>query len=1474
MRKNCKHVLLTFLIFFLLFIDIRVAKIKSFKQWNLEKLKKEEFVSGEVLVKFKKNINEKSIEGISFKKIGTKFNIYHIKLKGGVSVEEAIEKYKNDPNVEYAEPNFIRHLCLVPNDTRFTEQWGLDNTGQTVNGVAGKSDADIDAVEAWGIGTGNNDIVIAVIDTGVSGDHPDLTDNMWVNSDEIHGDWVDNDRNGYIDDYSGWDFVDGDNSPFDYEGHGTHVAGIIAAAGNNSKGISGVNWTARIMPIKIFSPDGATSSDIIKAVNYAIDNDADVINAGFGGDEFSQAERDAISASNSAGLLFIAAAGNDSVDNDTYPSYPASYDVPNIIAVAASGQDDALAYFSNYGSVSVDVASPGENIYSAVPARKCVWLDDFDDGNMSGWTTSGINNKWGLTTKSSVSGNYSLADSPSGNYADNTDSYAVTPCINLSGEKGAALKFKMKWSLETDEDAIFVGINEAGVDTTAWLGYLTGGSDDYYELDAGISKWDGKSISVVFRMYSGKSSTYDGVYIDDVEITAYSSSYSGTEYDYKDGTSMAAPYVSGLAGLIRSVSPSLTNLQIKRLILEKVDILPGLQKKVLTGGRINAYSAVSTSVVPKRLLSMTVTQADTTDVLFGTNNNPVLILDIVVDGCLGSLNLNSIQVDSQRTLDGDIAVNGARIWRSQSSVFDTAAAIQIGSGKNSNDSIWHDINYDLPAGHTYIFVTYDVSSQSIFGNFIDASIPANGVNIGGFTYSAGTWDPAGSRKISSVRTMTIGEIGSYYSFLSPIFNSSFENDKRYSRSASLYKPEEIKTAGVIKKICYKKQDTTGLNSGANELSIYLKETTDSSLSNLEWDALFSGSKQVYTSNSQTFPSDTGWVDFNFGTTTFNYNGTQNLLILVSWHRLGTLSGSTMKWCYDDIHSYDDNSRYGSSAYAPVHLHSPLGFRPYLQFEIDMPFVDGVAPVPNIISLGPSTARIEITSCLAYDNTPPIYYQIEGQFFDGSNWTTAGGVSNYDFSTTCAVPWIDDGLLTNGLYRYRQILKDSASPVHYDTGNWSEMAALVDSPTDSDIFITNVGRNGLKVGVNSFLPVPSGYGATGIYFDMVKGGDQDSGWVADMSVNYINLLPNTQYGWKVKYRNYKGVETGYNSTEKKVYTLALPPSDLSPVDVRKDSVLLEWIGSGAGRFQMERAADSAGIYTVLDGGITSTSYRDTCLTVDNTYWYRVSGFNGDGVITEAAKILRVDVVNNQVPSVSLSGAPDNGHGPLLVNFTANAQDNDGYIVNYKWDFEADGVYDTTTASNIISHTYNGPGVYTITVMVKDNNGAAPVSTITVTVLPPNNPPVVGLLTASVESGYVPLYVEFSASGYDNDGNIVKYEWDVDGDGIYDLSGSKANYTYTNAGMYNVCTKVVDDDGAEAKLSKTINVTKIPDSSLQGNLDTVSSGSENCVDGHDLYIMGKAFGSAPSDLNWKPLANTNGDLIIDGDDLVILAANFGK
>ena len=333
----------------------------------------EEYVPGEVLVKFKPVQEEKDlihtlrvkIRAVKAKKF--KINdVYKVNLVSGTSVESAIAAAYTDPNVEYAEPNYVITLdSTIPNDTSFSSLYGLHNTGQT----GGTADADIDAPEAWDIVREVPDnIIIAVIDTGADYNHPDLSENMWVNSDEIQGNNIDDDGNGYIDDYRGWDFVNNDNDPFDGHSHGTHCSGTIAAVGNNSKGVVGVAWRAKIMPLKFLSDSGSGStSDAIEAVQYATANGAKIMSNSWGGGGFSQALKDAITASHNAGAIFVAAAGNSGGNNDSTPHYPSSYDVDSVIAVAATDNKDALASFSCYGAVSVDIAAPGVSIYSTVP---------------------------------------------------------------------------------------------------------------------------------------------------------------------------------------------------------------------------------------------------------------------------------------------------------------------------------------------------------------------------------------------------------------------------------------------------------------------------------------------------------------------------------------------------------------------------------------------------------------------------------------------------------------------------------------------------------------------------------------------------------------------------------------------------------------------------------------------------------------------------------------------------------------------------------------------------------------------------------------------------------------------------------------------------------------------------------------------------------------------------------------------------
>ncbi len=332
------------------------------------------YVSGEVLVQFHPGVSQRLVQvihgfvGATSIKRFKHVDIDRVRVPNGWTVAETVELYSLDPDVEYAEPNYYRHATATPGDAHFGVQWALNNIGQ----AGGTQDADIDAPEAWDKQTGNSALVVAVLDTGVDLDHEDIAGNIWRNNGE---DWdngspgnngVDDDGNGKIDDYFGWDFANDDNAPDDdSDGHGTHVAGIIAADGNNGVGIAGVAWSASIMTLKMLSADkGGLVSDEIEAIDYAIANGAGIINASFGGDSFSQSEYNAIKRAQEKGLLFVAAAGNAGTDNDTDPVYPASYDLANIISVAATNRYDTLVSSSNYGRNSVDVAAPGAMIYS------------------------------------------------------------------------------------------------------------------------------------------------------------------------------------------------------------------------------------------------------------------------------------------------------------------------------------------------------------------------------------------------------------------------------------------------------------------------------------------------------------------------------------------------------------------------------------------------------------------------------------------------------------------------------------------------------------------------------------------------------------------------------------------------------------------------------------------------------------------------------------------------------------------------------------------------------------------------------------------------------------------------------------------------------------------------------------------------------------------------------------------------------
>jgi subtilisin family serine protease len=589
------------------------------------------YVPGEVLVKFKDTSDASSIKklhapiGASGKREFKRIKVHHVKLPEEVSVEQAIQYYRQDPNVEYAEPNYIVHATATPDDTSFSSLWGLNNTGQT----GGAIDADIDAPEAWEHTTGSDDVIIAVIDTGVAYDHPDFADNIWTNAGEIPGNGLDDDGNGYIDDVYGWDLIDNDGYPEDFNSHGTHVAGTIAAQGNNGLGVTGVMWNARIMVIRFLGLTGSGSvSDAIEAIEYAGANGAQIINNSWGGTGYSQALKDAIDAF--PGIV-VCAAGNGGIDgvgdnNDTTPFYPASYSSSNIIAVAATDDDDHLASFSNFGVTKVDLAAPGVSIYSSIPqfaygAAVTEYSENFDssfgDLPLLGWSRGGTNSTWAVTGGTGVGGSNSLEDSPGGNYLADTNSWAgyMTPLTSVKNNR-YTLTFDWKGELENGFDYLYINYSPNG-SAWDWIDHRTGptgGGFVQYSADFTPVADSLDQFYFGFGLYSDDSVNYTGAYIDNVTLTREPISISGYSYASHSGTSMAAPHVSGVAGLIKALIPGLSTAEIKDAILKSIDAKSQLKGKTLTGGRLNALKALEYALSPYTPTGLSATKVSSSQV--------------------------------------------------------------------------------------------------------------------------------------------------------------------------------------------------------------------------------------------------------------------------------------------------------------------------------------------------------------------------------------------------------------------------------------------------------------------------------------------------------------------------------------------------------------------------------------------------------------------------------------------------------------------------------------------------------------------------------------------------------------------------------------------------------------------------------------------------------------------------------------------
>lgn len=586
----------------------------------------EPYVQGEVLVRFRPGITataqsamhasvgatlERSIKGLPG------LDLVHV--KSGTSVVDAIAKYSAMPGIAYAEPNFLKETYATPNDPKYSsgELWGLRNTGQD----GGTDDADIDAGEAWNLNTGSSDVIVGVIDSGVDWNHPDLAANMWHNPGETPGNGVDDDDNGYVDDYYGYDFTDQDSDPNGGNPHGTHVAGTIGGVGNNGVGVTGVNWDVSIAALRVGVGlgTGISTAAVVEAVCYARDMEFPVVNCSFGGTQLSQAEFDAFETYDG---LVCAAAGNSGEDNDDVPHYPSSFDLDNIIGVGASDRNDMPTDFSCYGATSVDVFAPGNEIWSCVigePGGGEAWEPYFEDdfSTLDNWIDGSVRDPdhptlgdmpWTLSSSiyyTPPTSAYYKWDIPDW-FVFQSGWLETNGSVDLSGAEMARINYNTAYWLDDGSgfsnygslEAWAPGLSEPWtidffmdrsgnnngdwesryVDSNADLGYFIGEPEVHliwiFEQFATVTGW-GEWVVDDFSLETGVSRPDDSV-----------------AYDSWPGTSMATPHVAGIAALMLAEKPGLSAAQMKDIIMDTVDVPGTLDGKCVTEGRVNAAEAV------------------------------------------------------------------------------------------------------------------------------------------------------------------------------------------------------------------------------------------------------------------------------------------------------------------------------------------------------------------------------------------------------------------------------------------------------------------------------------------------------------------------------------------------------------------------------------------------------------------------------------------------------------------------------------------------------------------------------------------------------------------------------------------------------------------------------------------------------------------------------------------------------------------
>jgi subtilisin family serine protease len=557
------------------------------------------------------------------------FQLVHV--QAGQTVAEAVTELEADPAVAVAERDGYSVPAALPNDPLLDQLWGLRNTGVGIEGFSGAvAGDDVDAEGAWARSIGDPATVIADIDSGYRFEHPDLANVAWDNPGET-SDGIDDDGDGVVDDLHGADFVgsdgehpaiDGDPTDDDLRsgGHGVHTAGTIGAEGDNGVGITGVAQDVRIMPLRVcahfaVSEDSrCPSSSIVAAINYAGAKGARVANISLVSTAFSQAEVNALAAN--PNVLFVISAGNDGVDNDSTPHYPCDFEpqtealppapkaIDNVVCVAATDQADELAGFSDWGAGSVDLGAPGTEILSTYPFVE-PFAEDFEvDDFSSRWSATGADGGFERTEEAPLT-SFGMTDEAGAPLAD-TERETTSEPIVLPANGGCKLNQTRRVVLDGSErfrySVLLDGTEEIAAEPASSPG--PGLERRFLELPSAFEA--GGSVQLRFRFTTGAApASESGVWLDDLSIYCAQAVGQASGYGFLEGTSMAAPHVTGAAALLFSVKPTASVTEVRTALLASVDANPSLEGQTASGGRLDAGAAIAYLEPPAPVLTST-----------------------------------------------------------------------------------------------------------------------------------------------------------------------------------------------------------------------------------------------------------------------------------------------------------------------------------------------------------------------------------------------------------------------------------------------------------------------------------------------------------------------------------------------------------------------------------------------------------------------------------------------------------------------------------------------------------------------------------------------------------------------------------------------------------------------------------------------------------------------------------------------------